>query len=185
MREEKKHAGGKWETINFIGVALSSIEKDFTCVICQELFKKAHTLSCSHSFCEQCITDWLKENKNCPTCRKTVKGEPIHTIALDNAISKLVECFPNLAVSDSDSESEQETTSQKTNVSDDDMTNWLSSLNAHLRTVVGCECGGEFYCDIDEYHDIDAYNGLPGVYWGARGFCFKCGKGAQVLYKIT
>jgi len=23
MREEKKHAGGKWETINFIGVALS------------------------------------------------------------------------------------------------------------------------------------------------------------------
>jgi len=27
MREEKKHAGGKWETINFIGVALYTYHK--------------------------------------------------------------------------------------------------------------------------------------------------------------
>jgi len=52
---------------------------------------KAHTLSCSHSFCERCITSWLKKNQECPTCRKIIEGKPIYSIALDNAIGKLVE----------------------------------------------------------------------------------------------
>ena len=70
---------------------LSSIEKEFTCAICHELFVKAHTLSCSHSYCERCITSWVKKNQECPTCRKPIEGKPIHSIALDNAVEKLVE----------------------------------------------------------------------------------------------
>ena len=73
---------------------LLSIQEEFLCVICQELFVKAHSLSCSHSYCEKCITDWLKKNKHCPICRKTIASKPCPSIALDNAVSKLVECLP-------------------------------------------------------------------------------------------
>ena len=73
---------------------LSSIEKEFTCAICHELFVRAHTLSCSHTFCEQCISNWLRKNKICPICRKAVVGKPVHSIVLDNAISKLIEYLP-------------------------------------------------------------------------------------------
>lgn len=70
---------------------LFSIQKEFTCAICHELFVRANTLSCSHSYCERCIVSWMKKNQDCPTCRKRIEGKPIHSIALDNAVSKLVE----------------------------------------------------------------------------------------------
>ena len=70
---------------------LFSIQKEFTCAICHELFVRPHTLSCSHSYCERCIISWMKRHQDCPTCRKPVEGKPIHSIALDNAVGKLVE----------------------------------------------------------------------------------------------
>ena len=70
---------------------LFSIQKEFTCAICHELFVRAHTLACSHSYCERCIFSWMKKNQDCPTCRKPIQGKPIHSIALDNAVGKLVE----------------------------------------------------------------------------------------------
>ena len=73
------------------------MQEEFLCVICQELFVKAHSLSCSHSYCEKCISDWMKGNKHCPMCRKTIEGKPVPSIAMDNAISKLVECLPEEA----------------------------------------------------------------------------------------
>ena len=76
---------------------LLSIQEEFLCVICQELFVKAHSLSCSHSFCEKCINEWMKKNRLCPICRKTIAGKPCPSIALDNAVSKLVECLPEEA----------------------------------------------------------------------------------------
>lgn len=76
---------------------LSAMQEEFLCVICQELFVKAHSLSCSHSYCKQCITDWMKKNKFCPMCRKTIEGKPVPSIAMDNAIDKLVACLPEEA----------------------------------------------------------------------------------------
>ena len=70
---------------------LFSIQKEFTCAICHELFVKAHTLSCSHSYCERCISSWLKKCQQCPTCRKPIEGKPVYSISLDNAVGKLVE----------------------------------------------------------------------------------------------
>ena len=70
---------------------LFSIQKEFTCAICHELFVKAHTLSCSHSYCERCINSWLKRRQGCPVCRKPIEGKPVHSISLDNAVEKLVE----------------------------------------------------------------------------------------------
>ena len=42
-------------------------------------------LECSHSFCENCIEDWLgkNENKQCPMCRVTV-GLDLNEIMKDS-----------------------------------------------------------------------------------------------------
>lgn len=72
---------------------IDSMQEEFTCVICQELFITAHTLTCSHSFCESCIREWMKvqKKKDCPICRKTITAEPVRSLVLDNAIDKMVE----------------------------------------------------------------------------------------------
>ena len=72
---------------------VSSMQKEFTCVICQELFINAYTLPCAHSFCEWCIKEWMKRkgHKDCPICRMKITSDPVHSLALDNAVDKLVE----------------------------------------------------------------------------------------------
>ena len=72
---------------------LSSMQEEFTCVICQELFVNAYTLPCAHSFCEWCIKQWMtgKGHRDCPICRKTITSVPVHSLVLDNAIYKVVQ----------------------------------------------------------------------------------------------
>ena len=72
---------------------LVSMQEEFTCVICQELFIRTFTLPCSHSFCEWCIKEWMKgkRQQDCPVCRKKITSDPVHSLALDNAISKIEE----------------------------------------------------------------------------------------------
>ena len=78
-KQEKKTADA--------GGVVSSMREEFTCVICQELFISAHTLPCSHSFCEHCIKEWMKSHSDCPICRKRSTAKPVRSLALDNAIA--------------------------------------------------------------------------------------------------
>lgn len=46
-----------------------------SCVICYDDYKKNHDnecllLKCGHIFHEKCITPWINEHRNCPTCRE-------------------------------------------------------------------------------------------------------------------
>ena len=70
---------------------VSSMQEEFTCTICQELFIRSYTLPCAHSFCECCIKEWMKtkRQKDCPICRKQITSEPVHSLVLDNVISKM------------------------------------------------------------------------------------------------
>lgn len=70
---------------------VEQMEDEFSCIICQELIIRATTLACSHSFCEFCLFSWLKKRNSCPVCRCSVETQPIHSIVLDNAISKMIE----------------------------------------------------------------------------------------------
>ena len=70
---------------------IEQMEDEFTCIICQELFVNSVTLSCSHSFCEICLTSWMRKKKNCPVCRRRVKGKAVRSIVLDNAVLKILE----------------------------------------------------------------------------------------------
>ncbi|XP_059186213.1 E3 ubiquitin-protein ligase TRIM39-like [Centropristis striata] len=47
-------------------------EKDLSCPVCQEIFNDPVVLSCSHSFCKDCVQRWWREKQmqECPVCKK-------------------------------------------------------------------------------------------------------------------
>lgn len=69
-----------------------SVEEDeLTCSICSELFYKAVTLGCSHTFCQYCIGMWRKNSQLCPICRTKIK-DLFPTLIVNNFVEK-VSCF--------------------------------------------------------------------------------------------
>ncbi|XP_034557210.1 E3 ubiquitin-protein ligase TRIM39-like [Notolabrus celidotus] len=50
----------------------SRLEEDLSCPVCHDIFKDPVILSCSHSFCKDCLQSWWreKEDKECPLCKK-------------------------------------------------------------------------------------------------------------------
>ncbi|XP_070567595.1 tripartite motif-containing protein 3-like isoform X2 [Ptychodera flava] len=47
-------------------------DKVLLCAICMERFKSPKILPCHHTFCEHCLTKWVKANNSqliCPTCK--------------------------------------------------------------------------------------------------------------------
>ncbi|KAM6947964.1 nuclear factor 7, ovary-like [Lycodopsis pacificus] len=65
----------------------SRSEKDHCCPVCIEIFKEPVVLSCSHSFCKDCLKNWWREKRiqECPVCkRKSSKSEPPLNLALKN-----------------------------------------------------------------------------------------------------
>ncbi|XP_050957565.1 nuclear factor 7, brain-like [Labeo rohita] len=47
-------------------------EDDFSCPVCQEIFKNPVVLSCSHSVCKECLQQFwrTKKTQECPVCRR-------------------------------------------------------------------------------------------------------------------
>ncbi|XP_038152620.1 nuclear factor 7, brain-like [Cyprinodon tularosa] len=70
----------------------SRLEEDLCCPVCQDVFKDPVVLSCSHSFCKECLKNWWREKpvKECPVCkRRSSKDEP----PLNRALKNLCETF--------------------------------------------------------------------------------------------
>ncbi|KAG8198734.1 hypothetical protein JTE90_023500 [Oedothorax gibbosus] len=66
------------------------LEEELICNICTEVFIKATTLGCSHTFCEHCITLWKRKQKRCPICREVIASQT-RILIMDNFIDKVVE----------------------------------------------------------------------------------------------
>ncbi|XP_039869452.1 nuclear factor 7, brain-like [Simochromis diagramma] len=65
----------------------SRSEEDLCCPVCQEVFRDPVLLSCSHSFCKDCLKRWWRERPTheCPVCkRRSSKNEPPLNLALKN-----------------------------------------------------------------------------------------------------
>ncbi|XP_026163812.1 tripartite motif-containing protein 35-like [Mastacembelus armatus] len=65
----------------------SRSEEDLSCPICQDIFKDPVVLSCSHSFCKDCVKKWWERKPilMCPVCkRRSSKTDPPRNLALKN-----------------------------------------------------------------------------------------------------
>ncbi|XP_039877553.1 nuclear factor 7, ovary-like [Simochromis diagramma] len=65
----------------------SRSEEDLCCPVCQEVFRDPVLLSCSHSFCKDCLKRWWRERPTheCPVCkRRSSKDDPPLNLALKN-----------------------------------------------------------------------------------------------------
>ncbi|XP_044074293.1 nuclear factor 7, brain-like [Siniperca chuatsi] len=70
----------------------SRSEEDFCCPVCHEVFRDPVVLSCSHSFCKDCLQSWWREKPahECPVCkRRSSRSEP----PLNRALKNLCEAF--------------------------------------------------------------------------------------------
>uniref|UniRef100_UPI0037E89149 E3 ubiquitin-protein ligase TRIM35-like isoform X2 n=1 Tax=Semicossyphus pulcher TaxID=241346 RepID=UPI0037E89149 len=65
----------------------SRSEEDLCCLVCQDVFRDPVVLSCSHSFCKDCLKSWWRQRptRECPVCkRRSSKDEPPRNLALKN-----------------------------------------------------------------------------------------------------
>uniref|UniRef100_UPI0037E9B3E3 E3 ubiquitin-protein ligase TRIM39-like n=1 Tax=Semicossyphus pulcher TaxID=241346 RepID=UPI0037E9B3E3 len=70
-----------------MGSQISQSEVDFCCTICCNFFQNPVLLSCSHSFCKDCLQRWWagKQILLCPLCkRRSSKSDPPCNLALKN-----------------------------------------------------------------------------------------------------
>ncbi|XP_037625061.1 nuclear factor 7, brain-like isoform X2 [Sebastes umbrosus] len=65
----------------------SRSEEDLCCPVCHDVFRDPVVLSCSHSFCKDCLKSWWREKHTCecPICkRRSSKAEPPRNRVLKN-----------------------------------------------------------------------------------------------------
>ena len=67
-------------------------------MICGEFFTDPTTLSCSHTFCKQCIIKKLQKSKEkditcCPICCEVLSQDDVESMPIDFSAKKLVEIF--------------------------------------------------------------------------------------------
>ena len=63
---------------------------DNNCSICMDSLKNPIMLECTHIYCGSCIFKWVKNNKNCPHCRKSILSYD-KLIAIVNETSNNIE----------------------------------------------------------------------------------------------
>ncbi|XP_040888974.1 E3 ubiquitin-protein ligase TRIM39-like [Toxotes jaculatrix] len=62
-------------------------DEDLFCAVCHHIFKDPVVLSCSHSFCKDCVRSWWREKQKseCPICKETsLLNEPSVNLTLKN-----------------------------------------------------------------------------------------------------
>lgn len=62
-------------------------EEDLSCPVCQEVFKDPVILSCSHSFCRECLQQFwrTKGTRECAVCRRrSSRDDPPNNLVLRN-----------------------------------------------------------------------------------------------------
>ncbi|KAJ1872566.1 E3 ubiquitin ligase [Coemansia sp. RSA 486] len=69
--------------------ATGQLSEALQCSICLETFSAPHTLNCGHTFCKECLIQWLAVGKMCPTCRAPVTQRP----SVSYAIQEIVNCI--------------------------------------------------------------------------------------------
>ncbi|KAK4878060.1 hypothetical protein RN001_010566 [Aquatica leii] len=179
---------------------LTYAEDELQCSICTEMFIKAVTLSCSHTFCKYCITQWRKNQTICPICRADIKME-FSTLVLDNFISKIVEKASDELKEHRDNlikerevastatpgpsgnrrrrpatdpieiSSSESSSDHEDDDDDDEEPDYLATFGFSYS-----DNEDDDYDEDDDWSYNYDYNGLPGHYYGGYGKCYSCGQ---------
>uniref|UniRef100_A0A8C1TPR8 Uncharacterized protein n=1 Tax=Cyprinus carpio TaxID=7962 RepID=A0A8C1TPR8_CYPCA len=67
--------------------------EELSCPVCCEIFKDPVILSCSHSFCKECLQQFwrTKKTQECPVCRRrSSRDQPPRNLALKNLCDSLI-----------------------------------------------------------------------------------------------
>jgi hypothetical protein len=59
---------GGWSTDRF-----DTPMDDYICAICREVYRDALSSPCGHTFCQKCFMHAIRQTKQCPSCRTSVK----------------------------------------------------------------------------------------------------------------
>ena len=72
-----------------IKIRVDQILDEFGCTICFVEMTDATITKCGHSFCKDCIEEWINRNHECPTCKeKLAVKDLIKNYHFDQIISK-------------------------------------------------------------------------------------------------
>lgn len=155
---------------------IGSAEDELTCSICSELFIKAVTLQCSHTFCKYCIETWKSNKSICPICRtKIATISP--TLAIDNIVTKLVENLPK-----DRQELRKQMVEQRNTINQPSTSKGTINLQIN-ESIMSISSDDSYQEENDDYswngsdeELYDDYDGIPGVYYGGYGRCYSCGR---------
>ncbi|MBN3314866.1 TRI35 protein, partial [Atractosteus spatula] len=69
-----------------------SLEDEFSCPVCCEIFRDPVVLKCSHSFCKACLQQFwkTKPNRECPVCRRR---SSLHNPPVSLVLKNVAECL--------------------------------------------------------------------------------------------
>jgi len=67
-------------------------ETQLQCAVCSELYVEATSINCGHTFCNYCITEWMKKKANCPVCRADIQ-QTAQCKVLDEYVDKVYDQF--------------------------------------------------------------------------------------------
>ncbi|KAI5969831.1 RAD18 [Candida margitis] len=93
------------------------------CYICKEFFRAPVITSCHHTFCSQCIREYLITNNLCPLCKTEVYES---TLKRDVLLEEIVECYKKIRplllqnLVSSNNEQKKRLREESTDISDDD-----------------------------------------------------------------
>ena len=68
----KKHPKNNYKKDQIHFLEKEKLEKYLSCPICQEILEEPTRITCGHTFCNKCISQWEKKSHNfqCPLCRE-------------------------------------------------------------------------------------------------------------------
>ncbi|EPX71784.1 ubiquitin-protein ligase E3 [Schizosaccharomyces octosporus yFS286] len=77
---------------------LTRLKKTIDCPICTETLQRPFTTPCGHTYCYECLKNWLKTSKSCPTCRQKIHTQPSPAYLVYDLMGIIASVDPSLSL---------------------------------------------------------------------------------------